>query len=321
MLTVMNMAYMLANPAGGFLVIALNSRGLFAALWPGAVMQMVATALVAVFMIEPSKRDVEISRELTLREAEEAATEEECPETLNQCTMWNILAGAFFDLIGSNGIFPLALTPLAFNKYYTDFVDAGEDPVMSLISYKWLSVLFVFMILPTVYIGPKLFEKIGSGMSCVLGNLFTGLLTIALLLIGNGPATRSMYIAFVAVMYAGFPLTAISNMSSNPMLDAISPVEMRGYVQGMHGTIMNFSAAIALWVIGFIADAAGTNAALWTTIGFSFGAVLVNLPLTFRKEFGPQKKKQTEPQRPPVPVEDEASASSRDEKGFETIDV
>lgn len=39
---------------------------------------------------------------------------------------------------------------------------------------------------------------------------------------------------------------------------------------------MNFGMALAPWAFGLLADAAGTNAAIWTGIAFSIAASIVN---------------------------------------------
>lgn len=75
------------------------------------------------------------------------------------------------------------------------------------------------------------------------------------------------------------------------MLDVLSPEDQIGYVQGLNNAAMNFGMALAPWVLGMMADAVGTNAAIWTGIGISFAAALINTPLTFRKEMGPPEKK------------------------------
>merc|ERR1711862_495035 len=89
----------------------------------------------------------------------------------------------------------------------------------------------------------------------------------------------------------------------SPMLDVISPPEKRGYVQGVNSTVMNATIAVAPWLLGMLADAAGTFAAIWTGIAISFLAGAVNAPLIFRKGFGPTPKK-IPPSSRPVSGED-----------------
>jgi len=54
---------------------------------------------------------------------------------------------------------------------------------------------------------------------------------------------------------------------------------------------MNFGMATAPWLLGLLADSAGTNTAIWTGVGISFGAALINTPLMFHKGYGPAEKK------------------------------
>ena len=54
---------------------------------------------------------------------------------------------------------------------------------------------------------------------------------------------------------------------------------------------MNFGMAIAPWMFGLLADATSTNTAIWTGVGVSFGATLINTPLIWRPEMGPTPKK------------------------------
>jgi hypothetical protein len=75
------------------------------------------------------------------------------------------------------------------------------------------------------------------------------------------------------------------------MLDVISPADKIGYVQGLNNMVMNFGMAFAPWLLGLLADAVGTNPAIWTGVAISFLAALINLPLMFRKGFGGTPKK------------------------------
>ena len=87
-------------------------------------------------------------------------------------------------------------------------------------------------------------------------------------------------------MYAGFPFTVFSQLTTGPMLDVIAPQDKIGYVQGLNNAAMNFGMAVAPWLFGALADAAGTNPAIWTGIGISILAAVVNAPLMFNPLFG-----------------------------------
>ena len=59
----------------------------------------------------------------------------------------------------------------------------------------------------------------------------------------------------------------------------------------MNITVMNFAMAVTPMVLGALADVAGTPVAIWTCIGISFFASLVNVPLMFKKGLGIPPKK------------------------------
>lgn len=125
---------------------------------------------------------------------------------------------------------------------------------------------------------------------CVLGNFLTGVVTIILLLIGTvEPATAVTFGFFVAIMYLGFPMTVISQLSTGPMLDMIAPSARRGYVQGLNTSVMNFGSAIFPWVFGIIADQIGTETTIWICVGVSFLAALANSPLLFASQLKRKK--------------------------------
>jgi hypothetical protein len=50
------------------------------------------------------------------------------PETIDQNSIWNMVAAALADNFGSTGLFPLCLSPLvAIEKCLVDFVDENEN--------------------------------------------------------------------------------------------------------------------------------------------------------------------------------------------------
>lgn len=86
-------------------------------------------------------------------------------------------------------------------------------------------------------------------------------------------------------------LFSYTQLTTGPMLDVISPAEYRGTIQGINVTVMNFTGALAPWLLGIMADEIGVSASIWTAIGVSFGAALINAPLILRRGFGPAPKK------------------------------
>lgn len=125
------------------------------------------------------------------------------PDQIDNKTLWNIVGGALLDNIGSTGLFPLCLSPLALEEYYADFVARDETPIMSITAYQWLSVCVALLVIPSTQMTPWCFNKIGVAGTCVFGNMCTAVVTGLLLMIGNLPSTELAFGFFVAVMYGG----------------------------------------------------------------------------------------------------------------------
>lgn len=82
---------------------------------------------------------------------------------------------------------------------------------LSKVAYKWISVLVALMVIPATLLSPSIYNYIGLAGGCILGNVVTGIVTIALLYIGIArPATNVTFGIFVALFYASFPFTVIS---------------------------------------------------------------------------------------------------------------
>ena len=197
----------------------------------------VAAIIGLKFIIEPSKSliapKVATNAENELEEEEEAA-----PEELDVMTMSVIVLGALLDNIGSSGLMrkystallhflsilnsvlflALCLSPLAFNKYYADFINKGLTPIMPQVAYKWISVLLALMVIPGTMISPFIYNLIGTAGGCILGNVVTGIVTICLLQIALAPPSNVMFGLFVALLYLCFPFTVLSQLTTGPML-------------------------------------------------------------------------------------------------------
>ena len=98
-----------------------------------------------------------------------------------------------------------------------------------------------------------------------------------LLYIALAPASTTTFGIFVALLYACFPFTVISQLSTGPMLEATSPADKRGLAQGVNITVMNFGAAVSPFILGTISDMAGTPVAIWICIAISFIAAFGKL--------------------------------------------
>ena len=64
-------------------------------------------------------------------------------------------------------------------EYNYDLILKGEKELLSATSHKWLSTMILIAIIPGVIVSQPIYQKIGIATGCVLGNLITGLQTIA----------------------------------------------------------------------------------------------------------------------------------------------
>lgn len=135
--------FVMGNSGGGMIAILMNTAGLFAPLWVGAFLMFIACLTGFKFLIEPGdSRMVETHSDIDLDDEDAAAKR---PETINQPVMWNVILGALLDNIGSTGLFPLCLAPLALEQYLNN-PDLGDEPIMSYTGYQWLSVCVALMV-------------------------------------------------------------------------------------------------------------------------------------------------------------------------------
>ncbi len=165
---------------------------------------------------------------------------------------------------------------------------AEEEPILTITAYQWISVFVALLVVPSTRMTPFIFNHIGVAGICVFGNSCTAGGTGLLLLIGNMPASEAAFGAFVFVLYAGFPFTVFSQLTTGLMLDVIAPTYKIGYVQGLNNSSMNLGMAISPWVFWLLADAIGTNVAITIGIGFSILAALANAPLMWHEQLNKQ---------------------------------
>lgn len=166
-------------------------------------------------------------------------------------------------------------------------------------AFRWISTLLALMIIPAAASSTHIYARIGAAGGCVWGNFMTGIMTIVLLQLAQiQPTSTTVYGIYVALMYLGFPLTVLSQLSTGPMLDRISPPNKKGFVQGLNTTTMNFGMAVSPWIFGMLADSLGINTTIWICIGISFLAAAANAPLMFVKEMKPKGKPLPEYKRP-----------------------
>lgn len=161
--------FVLGNSGGGIIAVLMGEVGLFAPLWLGAGLMVIANVLSHSYMIEPGDKRLEPSIEDKLILHDDDEDNIKRPETIDSKTMWNIVGGALLDNIGSTGLFPLCLSPLALNTYYGQFVqkEPPEEPIMTITGYQWLSVCVALLVIPSTQVTPKAFKMIGVAGTCV----------------------------------------------------------------------------------------------------------------------------------------------------------
>lgn len=296
--------YMIGMTGGGIAAILMQDFGLFTPLFVAAVLNALGAIGLVFFMIEPRK-DLHAGAEEQERTPEELEEEANAPKELNYVLLVTIIAGAFFDNAGSSGLYPICLSPLAFNKFYADFVVQGLEPIMSEDAFRWISVMVAMTVIPAAGFSQWVYAKIGAAGGCVLGNVITAIVTIIVLqIVLINPASNGTYGGFIAVFYTGFPFTVISQLSTGPMLDMIAPLDKKGFAQGANTTVMDFSNAVSPWLLGLCADNLGTEETIWICVGISFVAATVNTPLLFAKALKREPPKGPEYSRA-MPGEDE----------------
>lgn len=178
--------FVLGNSGGGIIAILMFESGLFASLWVGAAILALAAVGTSWYMVEAG--DPVLAKAVADRHKGEEEEVLARPETIDNKALFNIVAGAVADNFGSTGLFPLCLSPLAIEQYLFRFTEADppEDPIMSITGYQWISVMVAAMVVPSTMMTPYAFRKFGVAGTCVMGNMITALVTLALLLIGNG---------------------------------------------------------------------------------------------------------------------------------------
>jgi len=152
--------FVMGNSGGGIIAISMQSSGLFAPLWVGSVLMLVSSLCVSWYLIEPRDMRLVHMGDMAKRHVDEE-DEKNRPVTIDPVALWNVIFGALADNIGSTGLFPLCLSPLAIEQYLFEFTERGEEPIMSITGYKWLSVMVALMVIPATLMTPFVFKKIG----------------------------------------------------------------------------------------------------------------------------------------------------------------
>lgn len=96
-----------------------------------------------------------------LIDGDEDETGIKAPTEMNYKVFGNIIIGALGDNIGSSGLLPLCMSPLAFNAFYENFEKQGLTPIMSQVAYKWITVLVALMVIPSTLLSPSVYNTLG----------------------------------------------------------------------------------------------------------------------------------------------------------------
>ncbi|CAB9505238.1 tetracycline resistance protein [Seminavis robusta] len=265
---------MLGITGGGIIAILMESTGLFTPLFVGAALNAVAFAFMFLYLVEPDE---------SLHFTETVSEEDKVgPSTLDVKLMSNVIAGAVVDNIGSAGLYPMALAPLMFETYYGNFKVLELTPVMNETAYKWITMLLALTVVFGAAMSTPVFQWVGPAVACVAANLVTAAgISSCILIAQQIAATRGSFIGYVLFLYAINPFTVLSNLSTGPMLDRLSPHDRRGFVQGINVTVMNLARSVSPFALGAYADAVGTTWCMWTCVFISVLAAVVNAPLMF----------------------------------------
>lgn len=305
---------MLSVNLGGISAILLEKQGLFVPLWIGFGLSVAAGLNAQVHFVEPDRGlHEDASGEKGGEDAKkDAADDDDSPKTLNKFLFAVIMVGCIFDNVGTSGV-GFAMFPVMWDTFLIDpMTDGAEvisfnnstnwedwsykygDAPMTFNSYKWLVTFVAMAILPVIAISAPIYKKLGFSGGCCIGNLCTAGHILALMYLGRMKPTDTNFGLFVFVLYAGFPFTAISNMTTGPMLDAIAPADQKGAIQGYNEFAMNIASAVAPVALGYLGDETNTTTLMWTCIVLSIVACLVNSPLMLYPQFKPKEPKHEE---------------------------
>ena len=88
----------------------------------------------------------------------------------------------------------------------------------------------------------------------MLANIFTALVVVSLYFTSAMKPTNGSFALFASILYIGFPLTIASNLSTGPMLDRVTPLKHKTFVQGLNSAIYDaaYGKLCAYFVLGNI---------------------------------------------------------------------
>ena len=162
---------MVGTAGGGVATILMEEQGLFTPLFVGAALNVFATVFAISFIIEPSHMKDALEHQKALNDDDDENDEDaNAPDEIDRKTMYTIILGSLLDNVGSAGLLPLAMAPLALEQFYLNFLERGENPLMTQSAFKWLSVMVALTVIPGAAFSQHVFDKIGAAGGCIAGN-------------------------------------------------------------------------------------------------------------------------------------------------------
>eukprot|EP00569_Conticribra_weissflogii_P009627 CAMPEP_0171367188 /NCGR_PEP_ID=MMETSP0879-20121228/5928_1 /TAXON_ID=67004 /ORGANISM="Thalassiosira weissflogii, Strain CCMP1336" /LENGTH=487 /DNA_ID=CAMNT_0011875187 /DNA_START=14 /DNA_END=1474 /DNA_ORIENTATION=- len=277
-----------ADEFGGYvmatLMVGLTVGGLFTLFFPSNLFRplllssalcFLAFVVCFIFVFVPSESPVEIDSE---------PEEDDIP--LDKRAISNVIIGASFDHLGTLGIYPLAFSPVMYQRFFLDFQIANKVPIMSGNEYRWLFSMIGLAAVPAALLMPLVNKKLGVAISTIISNLITAGAIIALLSVAAiDPPTHSSFVLYATIIYATFPFALLSQLSSGAMLDRVTPHDQKSLAQGINNSLYDFATIFTI-LFGWISDTKGYNFALFVCFGLSIVGAFVNVPLIFNKRLG-----------------------------------
>lgn len=273
-------ALLLSSSLGGLLTLVFPDD-LFLPLIPAAAISFTALVVIYFFVLDPVFDDAVDHKSEQESEVDDVSQQPDVPEKLNKAVLANIVIGAFIDNIGSLGIYPLAFSPVMYQKFFSDFEMQSLTPVMSENQYRLLFSLILITAAPSSVVAPFLYKRFGIAATCVMANIMTAVIILGLVWAAAQPASEGSFALFASIIYLGVPLAVISNLSTGPMLDRVSPRDFKNFAQGINTACYSLANAFFPIIFGIVSDTRGYTIMLYMLAGIQALASLVNLPLMF----------------------------------------
>lgn len=89
---------------------------------------------------------------------------------------------------------------------------------------------------------PFIFKKIGVVFACVGANFATAGVIVSLIYTAAiDPPTKESFAIYSTIIYVSFPFALLSQLSTGPMLDRVTPHEKKAFSQGVNNALYDSS--------------------------------------------------------------------------------